>query len=204
MYLDAIDGMRDLDETDLEILSLLVEDGRRPFSAIGDEVGLSGPAVADRVNRLRESEVINGFTVDVNRTRLRAGVPVFVRLEDVSDSADELKEAVAETDGVEHVFVTSEGEVWFYGRAEGNNIRGWIEGILGDTADARYSVTIIDDVEWAPSIEGTDFALACAECGNTVDSEGETTRIDGDVYHFCCPSCQSRFEERYQELEEGV
>ena len=29
--------MRDLDETDLEILSLLAEDARRPFSAIGEE-----------------------------------------------------------------------------------------------------------------------------------------------------------------------
>jgi len=45
--------MRDLDDTDLEILSLLAEDARRPFSEIGERVGLSGPAVSDRVTRLR-------------------------------------------------------------------------------------------------------------------------------------------------------
>jgi len=32
--------MRDLDETDMEILSLLAENARRSFSAIGEEVGL--------------------------------------------------------------------------------------------------------------------------------------------------------------------
>jgi len=48
-----------------------------------------------------------------------------------------------------------------------------------------------------------EFALTCAECSNTVDSEGETARIDGEVYHFCCPSCLSQFRERYQRLEEG-
>jgi DNA-binding Lrp family transcriptional regulator len=58
--------MRDLDETDLEILSLLAEDARRPFSEIGERVGLSGPAVSDRVTRLEETGVIQGFTVDVD------------------------------------------------------------------------------------------------------------------------------------------
>ena len=33
--------MRDLDETDMEILSLLTEDARRPFSEIGEAVILS-------------------------------------------------------------------------------------------------------------------------------------------------------------------
>jgi len=49
-------SMRDLDETDMEILSLLAENARRSFSAIGEEVGLSGPAVSDRVTRLQETE----------------------------------------------------------------------------------------------------------------------------------------------------
>ena len=66
------------------------------------------------------------------------------------------------------------------------------------------SVALVDEVEWTPSIDGVEFALTCAECSNTVDSEGETTRIDGEVYHFCCSSCLSRFRDRYQRLEEGV
>jgi DNA-binding Lrp family transcriptional regulator/YHS domain-containing protein len=190
--------MRDLDETDMEILSLLTEDARRPFSEIGEAVGLSGPAVSDRVTRLEESGVIEGFTVEVDRTQLRAGVPVFVRL---AERVDGLGERLAGADGVEHVFVTAEGRVWFYGRVEGHEVRRWVDGLVGD---AEYTVTLVDDAAWTPSLDGTAFALTCAECGNTVDSEGESTRIDGDVYHFCCRSCLGQFEERYRRHEEAV
>ncbi|WP_135821957.1 AsnC family transcriptional regulator [Halostella litorea] len=196
--------MRDLDETDMEILSLLAEDARRPFSSIGEAVGLSGPAVSDRVTRLEETGVINGFTVNVDRGQLRAGVPVFVRIESGSDEVETLRSRLSGADGVEHLFVTAEGEVWFYGRAEGENVRQWIDGLLEAVPTTDYSVTLVDDLEWAPSLDGTEFAITCAECGNTVDSEGESSRIDGTVYHFCCPSCRSRFEEQYRKLEEGA
>jgi Lrp/AsnC family leucine-responsive transcriptional regulator len=192
--------MRNLDETDMEILCLLAEDARRSFSSIGDAVGLSGPAVSDRVTRLEESGIIEGFTVEVNREYLRAGVPVFVRFENAADTVDTLRERLADADGVEHVFVTAEGEVWFHGRTEGTNVRRWVEGLVDDFPTTEYTVTLVDDAEWTPSLDGTEFAITCVECGNTVDSEGESARIDDTVYHFCCPSCRSRFEEQYRRL----
>ncbi|WP_135537006.1 MULTISPECIES: AsnC family transcriptional regulator [Halostella] len=196
--------MRDLDETDMEILTLLGEDGRRPFSDIADEIGLSGPAVSDRVSRLREAGVINRFTIDVDRSQLRAGVPVFVQVEVASGDVDDLKVRIGDAEAVEHVFVTADGEIWFYGRAQSQNVRQWLGGLLESSDDVDYTVTLMDEVEWKPSLDGTEFALTCAECGNTVDSEGETANIDGQAYHFCCASCQRRFEERYDRLEEGA
>ncbi|WP_050033504.1 AsnC family transcriptional regulator [Halorubrum halophilum] len=199
--------MRDLDETDLEILSLLAENARRPFSEIGDRVGLSGPAVSDRVTRLQEAGVIEGFTVDVDRTKLQAGVPVLIDAElppNRPEALDAARDRVREADAVEHVFVTAEGDLRVYGRVEGRNVREWVAGLFEGVAVEDYAVTLVDEFEWTPSIEGVEFALTCAECSNTVDSEGETARIDGEVYHFCCPSCLSRFRERYQRLEEGV
>jgi Lrp/AsnC family leucine-responsive transcriptional regulator len=196
--------MRDLDDTDMEILSLLAEDARRPFSAIGEEVGLSGPAVSDRVDRLREAGVITGFTIDVDRSKLRAGVPVLVRVTVPSGSLEELRGRIREAEGVEHVFVTAEGAVLFYARAESGSVRTWIEGLLSGFDSVDYAVTLIDEAEWTPSVEGLEFALPCAECGNTVDSEGETARIDGETYHFCCGSCLERFENRYRRMAEGA
>jgi len=196
--------MSDLDETDLEILSLLAENARRPFSEIGEEVGLSGPAVSDRVDRLQEAGVLDRFTIEVDRAQLRAGLPVVVRVTVPPESFDAVRERVGDANGVEHVFVTAEGEIWFYARTQAQNVRTWVNTLLGDAEAAEYSVTLIDEAEWTPSIEGVEFALTCAECGNTVDSEGETTRIDGEIHHFCCPSCLSRFEERYRRLEEGA
>ena len=44
-----------LDELDAAIVTLLQEDGRRPYGEIGDVVGLSEAATRQRVNRMRES-----------------------------------------------------------------------------------------------------------------------------------------------------
>ena len=203
--------MRDLDETDVKILSLLAENARRPYSEIGERVGLSGPAVSDRVTRLEETGVIEGFTVDVDRTKLRAGVPVLIDVAlPIGDGRagepplNAARTRVREADAVEHVFVTAEGDLRVYARVEGRTAREWVAGLFEGIHVDDYSVTLVDSFEWTPSIEGVEFALTCAECSNSVDSEGETARIDDEVYHFCCSSCLSRFQERYQRLEEGA
>jgi Lrp/AsnC family leucine-responsive transcriptional regulator len=195
--------MRDLDETDLRIIELLAEDARRSFNEIGDDVDLSGPAVSDRVQRLRDSGVLKGFTVDVDRSQLRAGVPVFVRLA-VEDGMADLRERVSAASAIEHLFVTADEELLFYGRAQADGVRDWLTQLIGDAAVTDREVTVVDDIEWSPALGGVEFALTCAECGNTVDSEGETERLGDEVYHFCCPSCRSRFVERYERMAEGA
>lgn len=196
--------MPELDDTDLEILRLLGENARRPFSDIAEEIGLSGPAVSDRVSRLQDVGIIQRFTIDIDRTQLRAGVPIFVQISLPFESADEFRTSIETEDAIEHVFVTANSDVWFYARVAGTQIRDWLTGLLTDYPRAEFSVTLIDSFDWQPSVEGTEFALTCVECNNTVDSEGESARIDDQVYHFCCSSCKSRFTERYSRLEEAA
>lgn len=59
-----------VDDLDRRILKLLLEDGRSTYDAISSEVSLSAPAVKRRVDRLRESGAIKGFTVIVDYSRL--------------------------------------------------------------------------------------------------------------------------------------
>ncbi|MEV4316269.1 Lrp/AsnC family transcriptional regulator [Actinocrispum sp. NPDC049592] len=70
----------DVDETDRKLLALLKADGRRTYSDMADEVGLSVAAVKRRVDRLREIGVITGFTVQVDHTKLGWGVQAFTEL----------------------------------------------------------------------------------------------------------------------------
>ena len=51
-----------MDELDHTILALLREDGRRTYDDIAGRVALSAPAVKRRVDRLRASGAIRGFT----------------------------------------------------------------------------------------------------------------------------------------------
>src|SRR5213592_3606974 len=60
----------ELDAVDRKILRILGTDGRASYQAIADEVGLSRPAVMERVKRLEES----GHNARVDRAH--AGFPV--------------------------------------------------------------------------------------------------------------------------------
>jgi DNA-binding Lrp family transcriptional regulator len=197
--------MRDLDGTDLEILQLLLADARRPYSDIADVVGLSAPAVSDRVSRLREVGVIRRFTLDVDRSQLRAGTPVLVTLRIAADAdLQSVRGTLLATDVVEHVFTTAAGDLVASARVPEPDVAGWLADVLDEGVVADVDVTLLSGTEWSPTLEGVTFALECAECGNTVDSEGTAARIDGDLYQFCCASCEARFTERYESLREGA
>src|SRR5437016_13665200 len=64
----------ELDAMDRKILRILGGDGRASYQAIADEVGLSRPAIMERVKRLEESGHIAGYYARVDRAR--AGFPV--------------------------------------------------------------------------------------------------------------------------------
>ena len=195
--------MRDLDETDLEILQLLLSNARRPFSDIAEVVGLSAPAVSDRVERLEDVGVIQRFTLDVDRSQLRSGIPVLVTLEVVSEVAP-VRETLLNAGAVEHVFTTAAADLVVFARVPDNDIASWLSDTVTDDAVADIEVTLLAGAHWSPDLGGTEFALTCAQCGNTVDSEGSARRLDGDLYQFCCPSCEARFEEQYERLKQGV
>jgi DNA-binding Lrp family transcriptional regulator len=196
--------MRDLDETDLVILQALMNDARRPWADIAETVDLSPPAVSDRVDRLQELGVIRRFTLDVDRSKLREGVPVLVRVEPGRDAVDDCREAFRAAEAVEHLFTTAEGDVVCYARVPDGDVPRWLARTVDDGVVVDYEVTLLTDGEWTPSVGGTGFALTCAECSNTVTSEGTTARIGGEIHQFCCPSCVAQFETRYERLEAGA
>lgn len=193
--------MRDLDETDIEILELLAKNSRQSYSDIGQQVGLSGPAVSNRVERLQASGIIQQFTINIDRSQLRAGVPILVTVTLHPDNLTDVRDSVRDAEAVEHVFTTAESALVFYARVRVDSIQEWVTEVIGSSRIQDYDVTVISQVDWTPNVGGTDFALTCVECGNPVTSEGETARIGDDVYHFCCPYCQSQFEEKHEYLE---
>ena len=68
------------DELDRRIVAALVEDGRATYAEIGAKVGLSAPAVKRRVDRLRASGAITGFSAIVNPGMLGWTTEAYVEL----------------------------------------------------------------------------------------------------------------------------
>ncbi|MBZ4014284.1 MULTISPECIES: Lrp/AsnC family transcriptional regulator [Streptomyces] len=72
--------MTEVDDIDHRLLRLLREDGRRTFSEMSAEVGLSVAAVKRRVDRLKDIGVITGFAAQIDQSKLGWGIEAFVEL----------------------------------------------------------------------------------------------------------------------------
>lgn len=73
-----------LDRIGLKILAALQENARMPLSRIGEKVGLSAPAVAERVKKLEEAGVIKGYHARIDPAAMGRSVSAFIHL--VTDS----------------------------------------------------------------------------------------------------------------------
>ena len=69
-----------LDRIGWRIIAALQEDARMPFSALGRKVGLSAPAVADRVRRMEDAGIIAGYRVELGIAQLGAPLLVLIRI----------------------------------------------------------------------------------------------------------------------------
>ncbi|MEV5747607.1 Lrp/AsnC family transcriptional regulator [Actinoallomurus sp. NPDC052308] len=69
-----------LDDIDRRIVACLLENARASFAQVGDEVGLSAPAVKRRVDRLRHDGVITGYAAVVDPSALGWTTEAFVEL----------------------------------------------------------------------------------------------------------------------------
>lgn len=97
-----------MDATDLRILALLRGNARSSFREIGEQVGLSAPAVKRRVDRLEQDGVVRGYTAVVDPASM--GWPTVAVVELYCDgrmSGPEIKAAVAGSPEVAAAFTVA-------------------------------------------------------------------------------------------------
>ena len=69
-----------IDAVDQRIVALLIADARSSYAEIGAKVSLSAPAVKRRVDRLRSTGVIKGFTTVIEPSAVGWTTEAFVEL----------------------------------------------------------------------------------------------------------------------------
>jgi Lrp/AsnC family leucine-responsive transcriptional regulator len=70
----------ELDPVNVRVLEELQRDPRLSMSELGRRVGMSSPAVTERVRRLEEAGVIQGYRLEVNPVALGLPIAAYIRV----------------------------------------------------------------------------------------------------------------------------
>ena len=124
----------------------MLEDGRISLAELGERVSLSSPAVKRRVDRLRASGVITGFTALVDPGALGQNTEAFVEITSAANmSPSALRETLAgEPEVVAAYTVSSDADALVHVRAtDVAHLEATVERIRANPAIARTKTTII-------------------------------------------------------------
>lgn len=93
--------MFNMDNVDLQVLRKLQEDGRVTMKALAEEVGLSSPAMIERVRRLEEREVLKGYRALVNPRAVGRSLTALINVSLDRADYDAFLESLREQSAVE-------------------------------------------------------------------------------------------------------
>jgi Lrp/AsnC family leucine-responsive transcriptional regulator len=81
-----------IDDLDIQILKTLQVNGRTKRNELADQVGLSVPSVSDRLKKLEDKKIIEGYYTKVNRQAFGLDILAFIFV--VMDSSKHYKDLI--------------------------------------------------------------------------------------------------------------
>lgn len=100
-----------MDATDRRIVELLHANGRISYAELARQIGLSGPAVHERVGKLESAGVVRGYQALLDAEAVGLGVTAFIGIVQAADSeVDDIVAAMSELDEIESCYFLAGAE----------------------------------------------------------------------------------------------
>jgi Lrp/AsnC family transcriptional regulator, leucine-responsive regulatory protein len=144
-----------LDRVDCSIIRALQENGRDSYAEIGKAIGLSATSVAERIRRLEEAGIIEGYDVRLSATKLGYPVTAFILARPNGPDARFVKVAAERSEILACYRVT--GEFSFIAQAVVKNVTH-LEELLNHLEPV--AVHIVTLVVLSVSFEGLPITVA--------------------------------------------
>ena len=90
-----------IDKIDKLILNELIKNARGSASNIADSIGMSVPAVTERIKKLQDSGVIKGYSVSIDDRMIGVDVSAFITV--ISESSDFFEDVVNHANANQYV-----------------------------------------------------------------------------------------------------
>ncbi len=134
-----------LDTTDRLILGILQTDGRASASHIAEHIGMSVPAVTERIRKLQDNGIIRGYQTNLDPRSIGLDVGAIITV--ISESSDHYNEVIqaAET--------TPEVVQCFSTTGRGSHV------LIVRTQTTKTLETLLREIQMWPGVERTETQL---------------------------------------------
>tara|TARA_B100000686_G_C16399436_1_gene766508 strand:+ start:26 stop:505 length:480 start_codon:yes stop_codon:yes gene_type:complete len=134
-----------IDHIDTLILNELIDNARESASNIADKVGMSIPAVTERIKKLQDSGVIKGYNLVIDNEKIGMDVSAFITI--ISESSAFFEDVVNEADANPNVIscYTTTGS--------GSHI------LLVETKNTSSLEKLLRDIQSWPGVKRTETQL---------------------------------------------
>ena len=165
-----------LDTLDERILSALQDDGRLTMKALAEQIGMSSPAVIERVRRLEERGMLTGYRGLVDPTAVGRPLSVMIHATVASDDQEAFVALLREHDAVEEVMRLSGARNYL--------LRAHLaifdpDGPFAPSAFQRMAV-LIQIVNASPTLNATAAAFKDTHADKALDVMGRRMGLPRD------------------------
>ena len=134
-----------IDKVDHKILEILQNTGRDSASHIASEIGMSVPAVSERIHKLEQAGIISGYEAIVDPKKVGLDVAAIITLvSESSRSFDEIVKLANETQEVVQCFTTT---------GAGSHL------LIVNTENSQSLETLLRDMQSWPGVLRTETQL---------------------------------------------
>lgn len=192
-----------LDDVDLMIIEELAADGRSSLRDLSRRTGLSPPAIARRLSRLRGAGLIGDVRASVDLSKISGWTSAAVLVRAEPNGIDDVAGRMSAIDGVTELYRAT-GPYSLLARVEVRDVNA-----LSAVVRRIESMEGVRDVEVlvlgerlkdeppklvAPPVGSHRVNLRCEYCGNEILGKPHVLEHDGVTRYFCCPTCLREFK----------
>lgn len=152
-----------LDDIDWKVLEELQQNARTPFAELGRRVGLSTPAVAERVRRMEDAGIILGYHAQIDPAKVGLPMQAFIRVNVAGDKLTKFAQLVRECPEVLecHRVTGSESFIIKVAVSDNNHLEHVIDSLMPYVATTT-SMILSSPLTWSPVMPKSKEAIAAS------------------------------------------
>lgn len=193
-----------LDNTDINILKVLQENGRLSFRQIAERVKVSVPTVSTKVGNMEHAGIITSYTAVMDSEKM-GSITIIMSIRTKPADMRKVSEQFVGNGSVRHIYVLSNGKLQLICTFPAHHlINDFIKRLSEIPEIIEYDianiVTVVKEEPRAIVSPNSSIVLECSHCKKEMRDDSYRVRRDDRDYYVCCTGCQNDFETKYDRV----